>query len=1018
MPIIDLSQMNIKTANEVIKGYGATHRDVEIVNPDARHYIGVGLTNPIRLSIRGSAGYFCGGLSDGPRIEVEKNVSWGVGDNMLSGSIVVGGNASAIAGEALRGGDIVIRGNTGSRAGQVMKKGTLCCCGNASFMAGCMMYGGRLIILGDSGSRVGEDMAGGAIFVGGRVESLGNDARMIDPDPDEIESIMAFLDRFEIPFTGPFQKVVSAEKELKFATPEPKAKPVAFTRFSGGKSGYWNEKVRQDIQVKSAIGRYRIRGYGASRHVPHFGDIAFKADLSRVGRDPEAAARVNLRTFIGGRNGARALDLSMPVMIAPMSFGAVSPRMKEALGIASRLSGISENTGEGGMYSVERAEARQLIAQCLSGRLGWNIHDMKRSDGLEIYISQGAKPGLGGQLMASKLTREIADMRGIPAGMDLRSPSRHPDILGGDDLIMKVLEFREAVGWRLPVGLKLGGGRTRDDIKIALKDGLDFIELDGLQGGTGAAGNEILEYVGIPTISALMEALDGLSEIEAEGRMPIVLMGGVHSGVDIAKALALGASAVGIGTSMLIAGGCTGCMQCSAGTCPLGIATQDPELVGRFNTPERALMMHRYLESIRWQLSAVVGALGHGDIHGLSRDELVALTPEAAEMTRLPYAPEYRNRLRSRAASDIRSRTETGTANFSKRDRRLIQAMAKADPEEFPAQREILSGFLVPRENPFPETRPAHLDDVVFLSAALTRLVIDPYREACSTKTRISRYIGMGGSDQNGPLLDLEHPFLATGFDDAPVGARQALSRALTATGCGYVGRKPLSDANHPVWLQLVGEKDLPRPDADGLVYPIGNTFHPVKAERLHSDQLVGLAVSGPVLPEAIPYALERELDFLILDGTAGILSSSSELSIPPDLTVMRDAIRILREMNREEDIALIQFGGMRSGTDVAKALAINCRAAIFGVAIALAMGGDIQKGSVAFARGRSVEELEKAAINWIKGTVQETAIIARCTGKTNVHNLEPEDMRSITLATSRAFGIPLASGQVRREGF
>jgi len=570
----------------------------------------------------------------------------------------------------------------------------------------------------------------------------------------------------------------------------------------------------------------------------------------------------------------------------------------------------------------------------------------------------------------------------------------------------------------LPVGLKLGGGRTRDDIKIALKDGLDFIELDGLQGGTGAAGNEVLEYVGIPTLSALMEALDGLSEIEAEGQMPIVLMGGVHSGVDIAKALALGASAVGIGTSMLIAGGCTGCMQCSTGTCPLGIATQDPELVGRFDTPARASMMHRYLESIRWQLAAIVDALGYGDIRGLSREDLVALTPEAAEMTRLPYAPEYRDRLRKEAASDRRSQTETGTANFSRRDRKLIQSMAKADPEAAPAQQEILSAFLVPRKNPFPDTRPAHLDDVVFLSAALTRLVIDPYREACSTKTRISRSIGMGGSDQNGPFLDLEHPFLATGFDDAPVGVRQALSRALAATGCGYVGRKPLSDAGKPVWIQYLGEKDFPNPKADGLVYTIGNSFHPVKVERLHLNQLIGLAVSGSVLARAIPYALEGEFDFLILDGSAGIPSPPSELSAPPDLTVMRDAIRILREIDREEDIALIFFGGIRSGTDVAKALAINCQAAIFGVAIALAMGGDIANGRLVYPKKRTVEEMEKAAVNWIKGTVQETAIIARCTGKTNVHNLEPEDMRSITLATSRAFGIPLASGQVRREGF
>ena len=294
------------------------------------------------------------------------------------------------------------------------------------------------------------------------------------------------------------------------------------------------------------------------------------------------------------------------------------------------------------MLSAERAEARQLIAQCLPGRLGWNVHDMKRSDGLEIYISQGAKPGLGGQLMAEKLTEEIAAIRGIPAYMDLRSPSRHPDILGGDDLIMKVQEFREAVGWRVPISIKLGAGRIRDDIKIALKDGLDFIELDGLQGGTGAAGNEVLEYVGIPTLAAIQEALDGLEEIDAKGQLPVVLMGGVKDGVDTAKAVALGAAAVGLGTSTLIAAGCITCMQCSVGRCFIGAATQDKDHVERFEIERRALMVHRYLEAIRWQIAAIVHALGYEDIRQLSRKDMVALTPEAAAMTRLPYAPEYR----------------------------------------------------------------------------------------------------------------------------------------------------------------------------------------------------------------------------------------------------------------------------------------------------------------------------------------------------------------------------------------
>ena len=121
MVTIDLSTMSIRKANEILRGYGSTHQNVEVLNPDARHYIGVGLIHPIKVRIRGSAGYYCGGLTDGPHFEVDKNVSWGVGDNMFQGSVIVGGNAGAVAGEGLRGGEIVVKGNIGSRAGQVMK---------------------------------------------------------------------------------------------------------------------------------------------------------------------------------------------------------------------------------------------------------------------------------------------------------------------------------------------------------------------------------------------------------------------------------------------------------------------------------------------------------------------------------------------------------------------------------------------------------------------------------------------------------------------------------------------------------------------------------------------------------------------------------------------------------------------------------------------------------------------------------------------------------------------------------
>jgi hypothetical protein len=301
------------------------------------------------------------------------------------------------------------------------------------------------------------------------------------------------------------------------------------------------------------------------------------------------------------------------------------------------------------------------------------------------------------------------------------------------------------------------------------------------------------------------------------------------------------------------------------------------------------------------------------------------------------------------AARCLRCDAETGSADYNRRARDHMHLMARTSPDDLEGQRAILRQRLRPRDNPFPAERGPNLDDVVFLAAGLTRLVIDPYREACATKT------GIGS-------LALKLPYLFAGFDDAPEVYRQALAKAVGETGCGYVGRKPLA-ADVP-WLQLVREGEKPDKKAVGVAYVQGSGFKGVQPVGRNKGQLTGMTVSAPLLKKAIPYALENGFDFLLLDGSSGISKPWVELEGPPDLTVVRDAIGILRELNREEDIALLFFGGMRTGTDVAKMLAMNANAGVFGLAMAIALGADIRTGEVLFPPVADADKVVAAAVN------------------------------------------------------
>ena len=321
-------------------------------------------------------------------------------------------------------------------------------------------------------------------------------------------------------------------------------------------SWFYSPEIIEDIQVKAQLGRYRIRGYGTLRKFPSFDDLTFvTSGLSRVPLEGYRE-RCSTETVLGKRFAKNPLVLNSPITITGMSYGALSRNAKIALGRAATAVGISTCTGDGGMLPAEREASRLLVYQVLPSRYGFDPDHLRMADALEIVIGQGAKPGTGGLLLGLKVSDEIAGLRDLPSGIDQRSPVRHPDWMGSDDLIIKIEELREVTEGRVPVYIKLGAGRVTDDVKLAAKVGADVIVVDGSEAGTGASPEIQLDHTGIPTLPALVEARRALEEIGLEDEVQLIISGGIRGGADIAKALALGAEAVAIGTAALIALNC------------------------------------------------------------------------------------------------------------------------------------------------------------------------------------------------------------------------------------------------------------------------------------------------------------------------------------------------------------------------------------------------------------------------------------------------------------------------------
>ncbi|MFJ4353566.1 FMN-binding glutamate synthase family protein [Pseudomonas sp. NPDC089428] len=410
----------------------------------------------------------------------------------------------------------------------------------------------------------------------------------------------------------------------------------------------------QEIQRAAETGIYDIRGGGTKRRVPHFDDLLLLG--ASVSRYPLEGYREKCGTdvVLGNRFAKKPIHLKIPVTIAGMSFGALSANAKEALGRGATIAGTSTTTGDGGMTPEERGQSQHLVYQYLPSRYGMNPDDLRKADAIEIVLGQGAKPGGGGMLLGMKVTERVAGMRTLPIGVDQRSACRHPDWTGPDDLAIKIAEIREITDWEKPIYVKIGASRPYYDVKLAVKAGADVIVLDGMQGGTAATQEVFIEHVGIPILPAIPQAVKALQEMGMHRKVQLIVSGGIRNGADVAKAMALGADAVAIGTAALIAlgdnhprldselkkiGSAAGFYDdWQNGRDPAGITTQDPELAKRLNPEEAGRRLANYLRVLVLEAQTMARACGKSHLHNLDPEDLVALTVEAAAMARVPLA--------------------------------------------------------------------------------------------------------------------------------------------------------------------------------------------------------------------------------------------------------------------------------------------------------------------------------------------------------------------------------------------
>lgn len=422
----------------------------------------------------------------------------------------------------------------------------------------------------------------------------------------------------------------------------------------------WTREVRESIYNQARTGKIILAGMGNARPYPVIFDrlVLDACQVTNPSIDP-LREPMELRTYIGKKPSklefrsrgsdielatviAPNLQIETPIMIGHMSYGAISLNAQLSLAKAVTSVGSFMGTGEGGLHEALYPYQDHMVVQVASGRFGVNIDYLERGAAIEIKIGQGAKPGLGGHLPGEKVDAEVSETRMIPEGSDAISPAPHHDIYSIEDLKQLVRSLKEATDWKKPVFVKIAAVHNSAAIAAGIaRSSADAVVIDGFRGGTGAAPRVFRDHVGIPVEAAVASVDAKLRKQGIRNEVSLIASGGIRESADVAKIIALGADAVYIGTSALVAMGCRVCGTCYRGLCPWGIATQQPDLVKRLDPETESVHVANLIRGWTHELAELMGAAGINSIESLrgNRDRLRGYLLDEATMNVLDVKP-------------------------------------------------------------------------------------------------------------------------------------------------------------------------------------------------------------------------------------------------------------------------------------------------------------------------------------------------------------------------------------------